>query len=82
MLPLHSMQGMTAEPGLVARRVLPSRIDHEVQWLICCVLLVRVPSLNQLIPVGLTDNIGEIMENGPPEGVSKPFVLGLLKTCF
>ena len=72
-LPLYSMQGMTAEPGLVTHWVLPPRISDEIKWLICYVLLSRVPSLKQLISIGLTDKIREIMEGGPPEGIVQSF---------
>ena len=65
-LPLYSMQGMSAEPGLVAHWVLPPRVDSEIKWLICYVILSRVPSLKQLVSAGLTDKIREIMEGGPP----------------
>ncbi len=34
-LPLYSMQGMTADPGLVAHWVLPPRLDQEIKLLIC-----------------------------------------------
>jgi hypothetical protein len=63
------MQGMTAEPGLVAHWVVPSRLDHDIKWLICYVLLSRVPSLKQLVSIGLTDKIRKIMEGGPPQGI-------------
>ena len=72
-LPLYSMQGMTAEPGLVAHWVLPSRLDRDIKWLICYVILSRVPSLKQLISIGLSDKIREIIEGGPPEGVVQTF---------
>ena len=72
-LPLYSMQGMTAEPGLVAHWVLPSRLQHDIKWLICYVILSRVPSLKQLVSVGLTDKIREIIEGGPPEGIVQTF---------
>ena len=72
-LPLYSMQGMTAEPGLVAHWVVPPRLDHELQWLICYVILSRVPSLNQLISVGLSKAVREIIEGGPPEGIVQSF---------
>ena len=52
-LPLYSMQGMTARPGLVAHWTLPPRLDGDLKWLICYVILSRPPSLAQLIPVGL-----------------------------
>ena len=47
-LPLYSMQGMTATPGLVAHWVLPPRLANDIKWLICYVTLSRVPSLKQL----------------------------------
>ena len=72
-LPLYSMQGMIAEPGLVAHWVLPPRLDHDIKWLVCYVILSRVPSLKQLISVGLSDKIRQIMEGGPPGGVVQTF---------
>ena len=33
-LPLYSMQGMTATPGLVAHWVLPARMTSDIKWLI------------------------------------------------
>ena len=46
-LPLYSMQGMTATPGLVAHWVLPARVASDIKWLICYVTLSRVPSLER-----------------------------------
>jgi hypothetical protein len=72
-LPLYSMQGMTAEPGLVAHWVVPPRLEHDIKWLICYVMLSRVPSLKQLVSIGLSSKIREIMESGPPEGIVQCF---------
>ena len=72
-LPLYSMQEMTAQPGLVAHWVIPPRLDYELKWLICYVILSRVPSLKQLISIGLSDKIREIIEGGPPEGIVQSF---------
>ena len=33
-LPLYSMQGMTASPGLVAHWVLPARVASDIKWLV------------------------------------------------
>ena len=63
-LPLYSMQGMTAEPGLVAHWTFPPRLDYDIKWLICYVILSRVPSLPQLMSIGLSDKIREIIEGG------------------
>ena len=72
-LPLYSMQGMTATPGLVAHWVVPPRLASDIKWLICYVTLSRVPSLKQLVSIGLSDKIREILEAGPPEGMVQMF---------
>ena len=72
-LPLYSMQGMTATPGLVAHWVLPARVASDIKWLICYVTLSRVPSLKQLVSIGLSDKIREVLESGPPEGLVQMF---------
>ena len=72
-LPLYSMQGMTATPGLLAHWVMPPRISSDIKWLICYVTLSRVPSLKQLRFTGLSDKIREILESGPPEGLVQNF---------
>ena len=72
-LPLYSMQGMTATPGLLAHWVVPPRLSSDIKWLICYVILSRVPSLQQLRSRGLSDKIREILESGPPEGAVQMF---------
>ena len=67
------MQGMTATPGLVAYWVLPPRVTSDIKWLICYVTLSRVPSLKQLMSVGLSDKIREVIESGPPEDLVQTF---------
>jgi hypothetical protein len=67
------MQGMTATPELVAHWVVPPRLSSDIKWLICYVTLSRVPSLEQLRSIGLSDKIRDIMESGPPEGVVQIF---------
>jgi len=72
-LPLYSMQGMTATPGLVAHWVLPPRVASDIKWLICYVTLSRVPTLKQLVSIGLSNKIREVLEGGPPEGLVQMF---------
>ena len=72
-LPLYSMQGMTATPGLVAHWVIPPRLPSDIKWLICYVTLSRVPSLKQLQSISLSNKIRDILENGPPEGMVQMF---------
>ena len=72
-LPLYSMQGLTATPGLVAHWVIPQRLPFDIKWLICYATLSRVPSLKQLRSIGLSDKIRDILESGPPEGSVQMF---------
>ena len=72
-LPLYSMQGMTATLGLVAHWVIPHRVPFDIKWLICYVTLSRVPSLKQLRSIGLSDKIREVLESGPPEDLVQMF---------
>ena len=41
-LPLYSMQGMTATPGLIAHWVVPPRLSSDIKWLICYVTIIPV----------------------------------------
>ena len=72
-LPLYSMQGMTATPGLLAHWVVPPRLSSDIKWLICYVTLSRVPSLKQLVSIGLSDKIREVLESGSPEDLVQMF---------
>ena len=72
-LPLYSMQGTTATPGLFAHWIVPPRLSSDIKWLICYVTLSRVPSLQQLRSRNLSDKIREILESGPPEGAVQLF---------
>ena len=72
-LPLYSMQSFTVSPGLVAHWIVPPRLPSDIKWLICYVTLSRVSSLKQLVSIGLSEKIREILENGPPEGVVQMF---------
>ena len=73
-LSLYAMQGMTAEPGLVAHFLLPKRASDDIKWLIVYVMLSRVPSLKQLVSIGLSTRIREIMERGPPSELVQTFL--------
>ena len=64
---------MTAEPGLVAHWTFPPRLDYDIKWLICYVILSRVPSLPQLMSIGLCDKIRAIIEGGPPDTLVQGF---------
>ena len=66
-MPLYSMQGTTADPGMVAYWFFPQRCSPTVKWLIVYVMLSRPRSLATLKSVGLTTKVREIIEQGLPE---------------
>ena len=72
-MPLYSMQGTTADPGMVAYWFFPQRCSQTVKWLIVYVMLSRPRSLATLTSVGLTTKVREIIEQGPPEELVATF---------
>ena len=72
-VPLYSMQGTTADPGMVAYWFFPQRCSETIKWLIVYVMLSRPRSLAGLRSVGLTTKIREIIEQGPPEDLVSNF---------
>ena len=70
---LYSMQGTTADPGLVAYWFFPQRVDVSVRWLIVYVMLSRPRSLATLKSVNLTKQIRDIIEQGPPNDLVANF---------
>ena len=72
-VPLYSMQGTTADPGMVAYWMFPLRCSETIQWLIVYVMLSRPRSLSQLKSVNLTTKIREIIEGGPPDDLVQNF---------
>ena len=65
-MPLYSMQGTTADPGMVAYWFFPQRCSATVKWLIVYVMLSRPRSLATISSVGLTLKVRAIIEDGPP----------------
>ncbi|CAK0810016.1 unnamed protein product, partial [Prorocentrum cordatum] len=65
-VPLYSMQGTTADPGLVADWFFPQRCTDTIRWLIVYVMLSRPRSLATLKSVNLTKQIRDIIEQRPP----------------
>jgi len=72
-VPLYSMQGTTADPGLVAYWFFPVRCTDTVRWLIVYVMLSRPRSLATLKSVNLTKQIRQIIEQGPPDDLVATF---------
>ena len=61
---LYGLQGMTADPGLLAAWHMPPRLPAATRWLAFYVMLSRARSLDVLRSIGLPDR--EILEGGPP----------------
>ena len=70
---LHTLQGVTAEPGLIFHWKFPRFFSEETRWLAIYVALSRPPSFRQLISVGLPTGLRDIIEGGPPKGILTRF---------
>ena len=66
---LHTLQGVTASPGLIFHWKFPRFFSEEMRWLATYVALSRPPSLAQLISVGIPADLRALIEGGPPEGI-------------
>ena len=49
---LHTLQGATAQPGLIFHWRFPRVFSEELRWLATYVVLSRPPSFQQLISIG------------------------------
>jgi hypothetical protein len=70
---INTLQGVTTDPGLIFHWKFPRFFSEELRWLATYVALSRPPSLAQLISVGLPDELRNIIEGGPPEGIISKF---------
>ena len=48
-------------------------MSPELRWLATYVALSRPPSLSQLISVGISDHVRDVIEGGPPAGILSRF---------
>ena len=70
---LHTLQGVTATPGLIFHWKFPRFFSPELRWLATYVALSRPPSLAQLISIRIPDDLRGLIEGGPPEGIHMRF---------
>jgi len=70
---LYTLQGATADPGLIFHWRFPAKLNKEMRWLTVYMVLSRVRSLDQLRSVGLQDNVKELINGGPPSGMLSRF---------
>lgn len=70
---LYSLQGTTADPGLIFHWNMPKTLPKLLRWLAIYVALSRVRSLDNLVSVQLTTAAREVIEGGPPEELREAF---------
>ena len=70
---LKTLQGVTADTGLIFHGKLPRFFSQELRWLATYVALSRPPSLVQFISVGLPGELRAIIEGGPLQGIITKF---------
>lgn len=71
---LYTLQGTTAEPGLIYYFRTPRRLSHVMKWISCYMALSRVRTLQELRSIGLTPAIRELINLGPPAGFLTRFM--------
>ena len=65
---LYTFQGSTATPGLIYRWRTQRRFSKELKLISAYMALSRVESLKHFRSIGVSNAIGELIDNGPPEG--------------
>ncbi len=70
---INTLQGITTDPGLIFLWKSPRFFSKELRWLATYVALSRPPSLPQLISSGLPEDLRNMIEDGPPEGILSRF---------
>ena len=71
---LYTLQGTTAEPGLIYYFKTPRRLSKIMKWIACYMALSRVRSLSSLRSIGLTKEIRALIDLGPPDGFLTRFL--------
>ena len=72
---LYTLQGTTAKPGLIYHFRTPRRISAVMKWISTYMALSRVESLSSLRSIGLTTDIKDLINNGPPTGFLTRFLM-------
>ena len=71
---LYTLQGATAEPGLIFHWRFPAKLSKEMRWLTVYMALSRVRTLEQFRSIGLRDTVKTLINDGPPCGMLGRFV--------
>ena len=72
---LYTLQGATADPGLIFHWRFPAMLSKEMRWLTVYMALSRVRSLSQFRSIGLKDTVKALINEGPPGGMLSRFTL-------
>ena len=72
---LYTLQGTTATPGLIYHFRTPRRISGVMKWISTYMALSRIQSLSSLRSIGLTTDIKDLINNGPPTGFLTRFLM-------
>ena len=64
---LYTLQGTTAEPGLIYYFNTPRKLSKIMKWIACYMALSRVRSLSCLRSTGLTNDVLQLIDEGPPD---------------
>ena len=72
---LYTLQGATADPGLIFHWRFPAKLSKETRWLTVYMALSRVRTLEQFRSIGLKDTIKTLINDGPPSGMLSRFAL-------
>ena len=65
---LYTLQGTTTIPGLIYHFKVPRRLSAAMKWIATYMALSRVRSLKEFRGIGLSEEIRDIINGGPPEG--------------
>ena len=72
---LYTLQGATADPGLIFQWHFPAKLSREMRWLTVYMALSRVRSLEQFRSLGLQETLKALINDGPPSGMLSRFAL-------
>ena len=65
---LYTLQGTTTEPGLIYHFRTPRRLSRSLKWISTYMALSRVRCLKDLRTICISDDIRDLINEGPPGG--------------
>ena len=71
---LYTLQGTTATPGLIYHWRMPHRLSKLMKWIAAYMALSRVRCLAEFRSVGISTDIRDLINEGPPPGMLTRFL--------